>query len=547
MIDNINISYAKETNLSLIGEDIEIWDGKLPFKPGDKFPSGKLQARINKLKTAELLFENKADEIYTSLLSIFPEIDPLTGWQVRELISNLPLFKNSIDSWVGILCSNLPSIDFNSDQLDAKVGSLINESNFDEFINTEIANRFINDIGVYKIGYDLNGKPEILYIEPKNVLFYMNKEHYNSVEVTVIYNVYTKDNNKYIEFIEYHYNGKIVKSVINYVDGEIGREIEELHQEEYWIDESVGLSPIVIFKHNCIGNKLLGTCMFEYWSPSLVTAMRALQNLFRLGERNREMIRKVPEGAIKTDGRTGGSMFMNRGTISYPDGIEKSPDVEYLIPDVPIDKAIETLDKAIKNVSIDTKLGPVFFDIEKLGTNLSAKSIEAAMYPTKIEGYRIMSEVKNSLIDVIIRLACLANIKIQSSDFSIDWEDGFPKDTKEYTEAIQSRLGGKQSISLDEAIRKLDHVSSKEALIKAKYLQGISDSIIKNSNNTMLETNDISVVTENSNSSVNNEITDDKLNSNTLWETQMYPPPNDISISRKELKERWLQKLRRNH
>ena len=63
----------------------------------------------------------------------------------------------------------------------------------------------------------------------------------------------------------------------------------------------------------------------------------------------------------------------------------------------------------------------------------------------------------------------------------------------------------------------------------------------------MLETNDISVVAENSNSSVNNNITDDRLNNNTLWETQMYPPPNDISISRKGLREAWLRKLRKNH
>jgi len=548
MINNINISYAKEKNLSLLDDDSEVWDGELPFKEGSVFPNAKLQARLDRLKTAKLLYENRADEIYINLLNVYPEIDPTTGWQVRELISNLPYFKNSIDSWVGILCSHLPSIDFNDDNLDSRVGQVISESNFNEFIITEIANRFLYDIGVYKIGYDLNGKPEILYIEPKNVIIYNSKKHYNNVEVVVVFNEYTKGNKDYVEFIEYHYNGLIVRNVFEYNDGTLGRRIDELYKSEYWIDESVGISPIVLFKHNCIGNKIYGTSMFEYWSPSLITVMRELQNLFRLGEKAREMIRKVPESAIKRDNVTGGSMFYNKGTVTYPDGVQQTPSIEYILPDLPIEKAIQILDKAIKNISIDTKLGPVFFDIEKLGTNLSAKSIEAAMYPTKVEGSRIMSEVKTSLEDVIVRLACLANLSIVPSEFNIIWMDGFPKDVREYTEAIQLRLGGKQSLSIEDAIMKLDGVTSKEALIKARYLQGLDYSSVIYDSEERLNTNDVDETVTNNTNKDDASDTTDKLNKDTYWETQVPFPTNILMTKGLRSKDLWmLRKLRKSH
>ena len=119
------------------------------------------------------------------------------------------------------------------------------------------------------------------------------------------------------------------------------------------------LSPIVVFKHNTINNQIYGTDQFRYWSASILGAMRELQNIFRLGERTREMIRKVPESSVKKDPATGSSVFFNKGTISYPDGQDKSPDVDYVVPEINMDAAVKAFEKAVKSVSIDTNLGPI--------------------------------------------------------------------------------------------------------------------------------------------------------------------------------------------
>jgi hypothetical protein len=124
-----NISYAKETNFSLLNTDTDIWEGELPYKPGSEFPTNSIKERANKLKTARLLFYNDSETIFESLINIFPEIDPTTGWQIREIVANLPQFKNCINSWVGVLVGKMPIIDCRNNQYDLVVSKVLDSSN----------------------------------------------------------------------------------------------------------------------------------------------------------------------------------------------------------------------------------------------------------------------------------------------------------------------------------------------------------------------------------------------------------------------------------
>lgn len=543
-----NITYAKETNFSLINNNMDIWEGELPYKPGSEFPTPNIKNRADKLKTARMLFYNDSESIFESLISIFPEIDPTTGWQIRELVANLPQFKNCINSWVGILVGKLPIIDCRNDQYDILVSKIIDSSNLTSFINTEATNAFLEDTSVYKISESLTGKPHISYIDSKNVILFVNKNNIDEVEVTVVFNINSLKNK--IEFIEYHYDGLIVKRVFDYADGCIGAEHKDEFEQEYWVDGS-NASPIIIFTHNKVGNEVYGRSVLEDWSTSIVTAERELQNVFRLGERLREMIRKVPGSSIKHDSVTGGSMYINRGTIDYDAGLSHDyiPEIEYVVPDVPVDKALNAFERAIKNISMDTKLGSVFFDIEKMGSNLSAKSIEAALYPTKIEALRIQNSLKSSMIEVVLRLCLSCGVDIEPSDLNFEWSDSFPKDIKEYTEAIMLRLNSKiPTISMSDAIMKLDGVSNRVAIQKANEILGVT----KESKVEKFEAENIS------NNSINNDINgSDITNSNntvvddTVWESQMYPPPVTVDPNNKKLAEgvdQWyLKKLRQNH
>ena len=63
---------------------------------------------------------------------------------------------------------------------------------------------------------------------------------------------------------------------------------------------------------------------------------------------------------------------------------------------------------------------------------------------------------------------------------------GFPQDIKDYTDAIQKRLGDKQSISLQDAIIKMDRVSSRIALQKAREIEAVGQEV--NTGDTKLST-----------------------------------------------------------
>jgi hypothetical protein len=539
-----NISYAKETNFSLLNTDTDIWEGELPYKPGSEFPTNSIKERANKLKTARLLFYNDSETIFESLINIFPEIDPTTGWQIREIVANLPQFKNCINSWVGVLVGKMPIIDCRNNQYDLVVSKVLDSSNLTEFVLTEATNLFLEDTSVYKISESLSGKPHISYIDSKNVVLFVNKNNIDEVEVVVVFNINNTENK--IEFIEYHYDGIIVKRVFDYYDGKIGDEHINEFESEMWL-ESKKSSPIIVFTHNKIGNNVYGRSVLEDWSTSIVTAERELQNVFRLGERLREVIRKVPESSIKRDSVTGGSMFFNRGTVSYPDGIENTPDIAYVVPDVPIDKALNAFERAIKNISIDTKLGSVFFDIEKMGSNLSAKSIEAALYPTKIEALRIQNSVKTYMVETVLKLCLSCGVDLEQSDINFEWSDSFPKDIKEFTEAIMLRLNSRiPTISMSDAIMKLDGVSNRVAIQKANEILNIkNESKVENFEATNIANNSVTNEVDNQDSTASVESNND----DTVWESQMYPPPVTLESKglNKEVDQWYLRKLRVNH
>ena len=559
-----NMTYIEETNYSILSKKTDVWQGELPFKQGDKFPTEAIKERALISNTNRLIYENDVDDIYANIISIFPEIDPMYGWQIREIITNLPYFKNSVNYWTGLIAGEPPVVD-GDEQVDIKINEVIENSNWGTIIQNEVRSRFMDVISAYRVDVDINGKPTIVAIEAKNLICYVSKIYTNSIEVNVVFNIYTDERGEqFVEFIEYHYNGKIKKTVFRYNGGIIGEHLEELDEESEAYDGKYKMSPIVVFKHNTINNQIYGTDQFRYWSASILGAMRELQNIFRLGERTREMVRKVPESSIKKDPATGSSMFFNKGTISFPDGQDKSPDVEYIVPEIRMDEAVKAFEKAVKSVSIDTNLGPVFFDLEKLGTNLSAKSIEAALYPTKLESKRITTEMTPYIKELVVKLCALADIDLSStSKFNIMWFDGFPQDIKDYTDAIQKRLGDKQSISLQDAIIKMDKVSSRIALQKAREIEAVGQEV--NTGDTELSTEE--EIEESK--KIDNEAKIDKLNTHevnptagqstdnsggsyvddTVWETQMYPAPRDISFEHsKEVSRAWIKrKLRQNH
>lgn len=558
-----NITYIEETNYSILSKKTDVWPGELPFKPGDVFPPESVKERALISNTNRLIYENDVDDIYANIISIFPEIDPMYGWQIREIITNLPYFKNAVNYWIGLIAGEPPVVD-GDETVDIKINEVIENSNWGTIIQNEVRSRFMDVISAYRVDVDINNKPTIVPIETKNLICYVSKIYTSSIEVNVVFNIYTDMTGTYVEFIEYHYNGKIKKTVFKYSDGIIGEHLEDRDEETQAFNGKFDMSPIVVFKHNTINNQVYGTDQFRYWSASMLGAMRELQNIFRLGERTRELIRKVPESSIKKDPTTGSSTFFNKGTISYPDGEANPPQIEYVVPEIRMEQAVKAFEKAVKSVSIDTNLGPVFFDLEKLGTNLSAKSIEAALYPTKLEAKRITTEMTPPIKELVVKLCALADIDLATaSKFSIMWFDGFPQDVKDYTDAIQKRLGDKQSISLQDAIIKLDKVSSRIALQKAREIEAVGDNAktddieastiegIKESDDidreAKIETLNAHEISPTAGQSVGDRSSG--YSDNTVWETQMYPAPRDISFEHsKEVSRAWIKrKLRQSH
>lgn len=544
---NDNIIWTPEDNWSVISSSTDIWDGELPYKPGMAFPTRDIENRAMISKTNRLIYNNDVDEIYANIISVFPEIDPNYGWQIREIVTSLPYFKNATNSWVGLVAGEAPIVDTTED-VEVKISKILDNSNFAETIQNEVRSRFIDVISAYRIDIDILGNPTIISIDSKNIVCFVNRNTPNVIEVNVVFSIYTDaDGNKLVDFVEYHYDGLIRKHTFYYSDGFIGDYAFPV-EEEYAFGGEIKASPIVIFKHNTIGNEIYGTDQYRYWSPSMLAGMRELQNVLRLGERTREILRKVPSSAVRKNPADGSSVFYNKGVISYNEGSDKIPDIEYAVPEIRMDEAIKALNSAIKQIGLDTQLGVVFFNLDSLGSRLSADSIKAAMYPARVEAKRMVTEMKPSVVELVCKLAYLAGLEVDKSKLNITFYDGFPKDEYNDIKAIQMRLeSSSPSISLEDAIMKLDHVPLRIAREKAAeirgsigYDQNVNIDKITNADDVLTSTDSSNLIPGGGISGTGSKNQSGEYIDDTVWESQMFPRPRDIPQGvQKEVHKNW--------
>lgn len=465
-----------ETDFSATPTGVDVWTGKNPFIGSTKqFPPPSLVERANISFTNNKLFENEIQEVFSDVINIYREISPLTGMQVHEIICGLPHFRNIEQYWQALIAGDTPIVEHSDRETSKKLADVLSKSNFSEFIATELSSRMRDVISAYSVTPKADGSIHIGKIEAKNFTVFLSAEEEGTVEVILFSNIFQVTQStenmpagKYVQFIEYHADGLIRETICDYRNKKVGAVLSETEEQAYGGTHSV--SPVVLFKHNTVGNQIYGTDQYRYMASSVAGALRSLQNLLRLGESLRERLWYGSDKLTHKNPADGSSMFMLNGFAGIPEGIDNPVTPGYVGAKVPINEAVEVFNKSIKSIAMDSKLGMVFFDIEKLGSNLSAKSIVAAMYPAQLEAKRVTQELSRPVIEIVRRMYLAATGELlRAEDLSITWFDGLPVDEKEITETIQSRIG--ITLTLEQAISRLDKVSSAVAFDKAEEIR----------------------------------------------------------------------------
>lgn len=502
-MEHNNLAIQSEKDFRFISENIDIWpsDGSFPFKTGDIFPPKKLIDRANISYTNRLLYNNEYGDVLHGILSVVPETDVVYAQRIKDIIADLPFFKIVVDAFNSICLSKTPLFD-SPDNLDQMVSDLIERSNIRETLESIIKSIFLDTVDAYRVTTDLNGNPCFEQIPAKNLIIYNHPSHLSSIYCTLVSNVLSKT----VEFIEYWYDGKIVKRVYEYANGKLGQELS--CEESVAFGGKFKKSPIVIVKHNTSNiNDTYGKDQFSTWDGSVVALCRTFSNLLRLNERVRESIRVVPESALSV--LNGGQVgYLNRGVITYADGLDSNqrPDIEYIIPDIKsnVDACKETMERCIKMISMSTGLAPSWFDPEKTGTNLSGNSLKVSMIPTVLKCQMIVQSIDNSVRELICKMANANNIDLKVNQLDITWfADLNVTDEKEVAEVINTRLEN-GTISKEDAIIKMDRVSRRIAKERANKLSGVQSNPVENTGVKPIESSGLEVTAERENVDSNN-------------------------------------------
>lgn len=509
-----SLNYINEDNFSIVPEGNLIWEGELPYYQGVTFPTDAIQAKANRYKTNELLYEQEYSGIISNMLS--PRdytVDVLTNMPILGINNNLPDYNLCTDTWTDFMATNPPSIDGVTDNA-LKVYNIITNSNFYS-IYKQIIKGTLFMYGNYavKVSTDNNGKILIEPLPLKCWIPFVSPKNVTKIAVNVFFNIYYKGNESKIEFIEYHDTGKIVKKVYNYVKGVIG-ELEE--HEETVAFEHCEMSPIVIFTSNTIGGEVVGVDTYKKWTPSIIATMKTFTRVMIETERLSEIYRKMPTEAMMRDEETGMTNMAQQGVIGYDttSGNDyKIPEVEIIRPESKLKDAIDVYNLSLERVARDTGLNVTVFRPELLGGNISAKALKASNLKTETKAQSYVQDIVPQLKQLVKTVVAVAGDNVSDNNLTVTISTNFIKDIETDNQIIESRLKT-GTISIKDAIKAYDNISDGEAEIKYNELRnkeqdntldGVIDNLQNNVNDdlTLTATNGNIKVRENAEEVVN--------------------------------------------
>lgn len=469
-----NFTVIDETNYSILDPFVEVWNGEFPFNTGDTFPTDKIKNRASWYNTNYMLYNNKIKDVLDSFLYTLPMVDLVNQMQIRELITGLPDFKNATDSWVTLMAAKAPFVEVSDSCTQNDMDNLLRVAGISNCVKHIIKSSIMCGNAVVRVDLNESGNVVFRPIKCGRWQPYVFENDPQGIQVNMIFNQYSKDGSEYIEFICFHYNGRVERRTFEYSSNTLGKELEDLRYDGNAFD-GVELSPIVVFSHNTVDGNIIGVDEYRYWEAAILITIRCLFNIMKLADRSRENVKIVPNSALTMDEESGITVDINKGSIGY-DNLEKIPEVKYSSPDIAnMQYLLELYDRSVQRVSIDTQLGLAFYDSEKLGSNLSAKAIEASMYPAKIKATSFISELESPLKELVIKCAAAGGMTVSEGDISLTFYNSFPNDKKELTETIQSRIG--TTLSTVDAIQILDGVTRDVADKKSKEI--LSESTVK--------------------------------------------------------------------
>ena len=522
-----NINLLEEDNFSIVPPNTLIWEGELPFKENDVFPTPFIQERANIIKTNESLYKSERFQDIFSTLFNFNDfmVDAITNMQILRLIPYLPDFRSITDIWVDLISAKAPKIEGSDEKKVGDVATLVGSSNFAPTFQELVKHSlFMFGNAVCRVDRQIGGNARVVLMPLKTWIPFVSETDATSIDVNCFFNIYPIDkSNHYCEFILYHEGGddagKIEKYTFEYHKSgrKLGKLIDHVEDEAF---DGAGVSPIVVFTGQKMGNTVYGEGQYRKWEPSITSSMRAYETILVLLERTKEINRVMPEGATFRDESTGVTYSRQTGSMQYDieDKRNAQDYVHYATPEIKMKEANEAYKETLTRVSRDTDLSYTMFDTKELGSQMSGKALKTAMYRTELRAKSLSTLINNSAKQLVVKLALASGVEIDQSDFSLITESGFVHDEETLVEMINSRLGNQVSLTLADAIARMDDVPLGEARRRANEILGIEPE--ETEETELTDTGDESVVAEVQLTNVSES--DDKVISGVNSKEQIY-------------------------
>ena len=476
-----NIQLLEETDFNINPPDIDIWTGEFPFKTGDKFPRDIDIQRANRYKTNLALYKNIFNGVYDKVFSWMDyTMNPITNYPNLAVVADLPDFQLNTEAWVELIASNNliiePGNTKGDDEYKKKMYSLSDITSNCNVLETwqDIIRAGYAMYGnkVVKVTKLSNGNARFEDMPLKCWIPFVNEDATSVIEVNVFFSIVKTDQGQIIEFISYHENGKIEKRTFRYYGNSIGEQLGETEITEAF--DGAGISPITVFTGDRQGNEIIGVDQYRYWDAAIAYMIRTLEAICVLVEQLKEIVRVLPDGATNTDEASGITYVYNTGALVYKGDEKIAKDMAaYLKAQVDLKNAIDAYKEALNLVSRATGLPLSYFDTKELGSQVSAKALEASMVRSRIKAKKIFGYFEKDLKLALCKLALAYGIKVSPDEFSIRNNDNFRFDYEAISKVIQARCNNKETMTQAQAIREYDGVSLQLAQERADEINGI--------------------------------------------------------------------------
>ena len=439
------------------------------LEKGKPFPPDSEQERLRRYEENKLLFEDEHAQVYKTQ---FERIERIVG-NFDKVVSYATIFnfqKLTTLKIADFVFGSSPTISVNGDEKQKLINKILMETDFFNklYISAIDVSRYGDS--VFQVAKSKNGRIRLYVTSPSLWFPVVDNGNIKEFLYHCFCRVYIIDSKKKIYGLKVQIHDPEDPSVCReqqyQLEGKPGRfRIGDklTDDEEERIETELGVCPVFRVSNTPTSDRCFGIDDYSSIDSIVSELIVRVSQVSKVLDRFSSPAMTGPQSALTYNEEL--DRWELRMSDYYERNNESDPKPEMIVWDASLDANFKQIEILINQLYTISEMGSaVFGDLSHSAGNVaSGTALRRLMISPLAKARRIANSYDRVIKEMLSVCAAVYGTKINPTEISIKWNDGLPNDPQEEAELMNTRTGGKATMSRFRALQLFDGMSDSDA------------------------------------------------------------------------------------